>query len=68
MAHFPGVTMKPASFLDTVKTVLYGFIGVRRRADHERAQLNPVHVIIIAVLLVVLFVVTIRTVVRIVVS
>jgi hypothetical protein len=68
MAHFSGVTMKPASFLDTVKTVLYGFIGVRRRADHERAQLNPVHVIIIAVLLVVLFVVTIRTVVRIVVS
>lgn len=60
--------MKQASFLDTVKTVLYGFIGVRRRADHERAQLNPAHVIIIAVLLVVLFVVTLRTIVRIVVS
>ena len=60
--------MKQASFLDTVKTVLYGFIGVRRRADHERAQLNPVHVIIIAVLFVVLFVITIRTIVRIVVS
>ncbi len=60
--------MKPASFLDTVKTVLFGFIGVRKRADHERAQLNPVHVIIIAVIGVVLFVVTIRTIVRIVVS
>ena len=60
--------MRPASFLDTVKTVLFGLIGVRKRADHERAQLNPVHVIIAAVLLVVLFVVTIRTIVRIVVS
>ena len=60
--------MKRASFLDTVKTVLSGFIGVRRRADHEKAQINPVHVIIIAVLFVVLFIFTIRTIVRIVVS
>jgi hypothetical protein len=57
--------MKQASFLDTVKTVLSGFIGVRRKADHERARLNPVHVIVIAVLLVVLFVFTLRTIVRI---
>jgi hypothetical protein len=62
------IVMKRASFLDTVKTVLSGFIGVRRRADHERAQLNPVHVIIVAVLCVVLFIFTIRTIVRIVVS
>jgi hypothetical protein len=57
--------VKQASFLDTVKTVLSGFIGVRRKADHERARLNPVHVIVIAVLLVVLFVFTLRTIVRI---
>jgi Protein of unknown function (DUF2970) len=60
--------MKRASFLDTVKTVLSGFIGVRKRADHEKAQINPVHVIIIAVLFVVLFIFAIRTIVRIVVS
>jgi hypothetical protein len=60
--------MKRASFLDTVKTVLFGFIGVRRRADHEKASINPVHVIIVAVLFVVLFIFTIRTIVRIVVS
>jgi DUF2970 family protein len=60
--------MKRASFLDTVKTVLSGLIGVRKRADHEKAQINPVHVIIIAVLFVVLFIFTIRTIVRIVVS
>ena len=60
--------MKRASFLDTVKTVLSGFLGVRKRADHERAQLNPVHLIIVAVLFVLLFIFTIRTIVRIVVS
>jgi hypothetical protein len=60
--------MKRASFLDTVKTVFSGFLGVRKRSDHERAQLNPVHLIIVALLFVVLFIFTIRTIVRIVVS
>ena len=60
--------MKRASFLDTVKTVLFGAIGMRRRSDHERAQINPVHLVIVAVLFVVLFIFTIRTIVRIVVS
>ena len=60
--------MKRASFLDTVKTVLYGAIGIRRRDDHERAQLNPVHLIIAAVLFVVLFVLTLRFIVSLVVS
>lgn len=60
--------MKRASFLDTVKTVLFAFLGVRRRADHERAQLNPLHLIVIAVLFVVLFVLTLRTIVGMIVS
>jgi hypothetical protein len=60
--------MKRASFLDTVKTVLSGFIGVRKRADHERVKLNPLHLIIVALLFVVLFIFTIRTIVGIVVS
>ena len=60
--------MKRASFLDTVKAVLSGFIGVRKRADHDRAQINPAHLIIVAVLLVIAFIVTIRTIVGIVVS
>ena len=51
-----------------MKTVFFGFIGVRKRADHERAQLNPVHLIIVAVAFVVLLIFTIRTIVRIVVS
>jgi len=60
--------MKRASFLDTVKTVLSGFIGIRKRAAHDKAEINPVHLIIAAVLFVVLFIFTIRTIVRIVVS
>jgi len=57
-----------ASFLDTVKTVLAGAVGVRRKADHERAPLNPVHLVIAAVIFVVLFISTLLTVVRIVLS
>ena len=58
--------MKRASFLDTAKTVLSAFIGVRRKAAHEQIKINPVHVIIVAVALVVVFIFTLVTIVRIV--
>ena len=51
-----------------LKTVLYGAIGIRRRADHESARLNPVHLVVAAILFVVLFVLTLRFVVSLVVS
>ena len=54
--------------MDTIKTVLFGFVGIRRKADHEKAQLNPVHVVIAAVVLVVIFILTLLTIVRIVLS
>ena len=57
-----------SSFLDTVKTVLAAFVGIRRRAEHERAELNPRHLIVIAVVLVVLFVLALRTIVGMIVS
>ena len=57
-----------ASFLDTVKTVLFGFIGIRKREAHDKVRLNPVHLIIAAVIFVVVFIFTLRTIVRIVVS
>jgi diacylglycerol kinase len=60
--------MKQASFRDTVKTVLWGFLGIRRKADHERAAIRPVHVIIAAVLFVIAFILTLRFIVSIVVS
>ena len=62
------LSMKRASFLDTIKTVLSGAIGIRRRDAHDEQQLNPVHLIIAAIFFVVLFIFTIRTIVRIVVS
>ena len=62
------LTMKRASFLDTLKTVLFGAIGIRKRAEHDKVQINPVHLIIAAIVFVVLFIFTIRTIVRIVVS
>ena len=52
-----------ASFLDTVKTILWGAIGIRRRSAHEQAKINPVHVIIAAILFVALFIFTLRTIV-----
>jgi hypothetical protein len=60
--------MRKSSFLDTLKTVLAGAIGIRRREDHERAPINPVHLVIAAVLFVLLFIFTLITIVKIVLS
>ena len=60
--------MKRASFLDVVKTVLFGFIGIRRKADHERARIHPVQIIVAAIIFVVLFILAIRTIVHLVTS
>jgi hypothetical protein len=57
-----------ASFLDTVKTVLWAAIGIRRKSSHEQAKINPVHVIVLGIVFVVLFIFTLRTIVRIVTS
>ena len=60
--------VRRASFLDTVKTVLAGAVGIRRKDDHERAPLNPVHLVVAAVIFVVLFIFTLLTMVKIVLS
>ena len=54
--------------MDTVKTVLAGAVGIRRRSAHDEAKLNPVHLAIIAVVFVVLFVLALRTIVGMIVS
>ena len=61
------VAQKP-SFPDTVKTVLWGAIGIRHKSGHERAPLNPVHLIIAGVAFAVLFIFTLLTIIRIVLS
>ena len=47
-----------ASFGRTLRTVLWSFFGVRNSGDHARdtAGINPVHVVIAAVLATALFV------------
>jgi len=61
-------TVELGSLLDAVKTVLYGAIGVRRRAEHERAAIRPLHLAVVALVFVVLFVLTLRFIVGMVVS
>ena len=60
--------MKRASFLDTLMTVLAGFIGVRRKSDHEAARFKPVHIVVLAILLAAVFVLTLVTIVGLVTS
>ena len=62
------IAMKRASFLDTLKTVLFGFLGVRRKSDHEAARVRPVHLIILAILFVAAFIFALRTIVGLVTS
>ena len=61
--------MKAKAF-ESLKTVLAGMLGVRRKADHVRASesVNPVHVIITGVVVAVLFVATLVAIVRFVVG
>ena len=68
MAQVTMSVMKRASFLDTLKTVAFGFLGVRRKADHESARLRPLHLIVLAILFVAIFIFTLRTIVGIVTS
>jgi hypothetical protein len=54
--------------METVKTVLWGMIGIRRQVDHERAKVKPVHLVITAVVFVILFILTLRFIVSMVVN
>jgi hypothetical protein len=59
-----------ASFGATMKAVFWSFFGIRRRKDYEQdsASLNPVHVIIGALIGVAIFIGVLVTLVRIAVS
>jgi hypothetical protein len=58
------------SFLQTMRAVLWSFIGLRKGSEHESdmAQLNPVHVIIAGILAAVVFVVVLLAIVHAVVG
>jgi hypothetical protein len=54
--------------IGAIKTVLSGFAGIRRRADHEAetAKLHPAQLIAAALVFVLLFILTLVAVVRLV--
>lgn len=64
------VVKRKASFLATVKAVLWSFFGVRKRRDYEKdaAELNPAHVLIAGVIGAVLFILILLTIVHFVVA
>jgi hypothetical protein len=63
-------TRRKATFAQTMRAVLWSFIGLRKGAEHERdmANLNPVHVIIAGLIAVAIFVVVLIAIVRAVVG
>ncbi len=52
------VHQRKGSILGTVKAVLWGFLGVRRNADYQDdiAKLNPIHILVVGVVMALLFV------------
>jgi hypothetical protein len=62
--------VKTASFGATMKAVFWSFFGVRKRRDyeHDSANLNPVHVIVGALIGVAVFIGILVFVVRMVVA
>jgi hypothetical protein len=66
----PGKPARRASFGATMKAVFWSFFGVRKKSDyeHDSANLNPVHVIIAALIGVALFIGILVAVVKVAVS
>ncbi|MGO4307583.1 DUF2970 domain-containing protein [Cupriavidus sp. RAF12] len=61
---------RKASFMQTMRAVLWSFIGLRKGSEHETdmARLNPVHVIIAGLIAVAVFVAILIGIVRAVVG
>ena len=47
-----------SAFLDTLKAVLWSFLGIRKNIEYQKdlQKLNPVHIVITAVVLVMLMI------------
>jgi len=58
--------VKPTSFLEALKTVLSGFIGIRSRSGHERAPVGPLQILVAAVAFAMLLVFALVAIVRVV--
>lgn len=65
----PAMTDAPqkATLLQVVRMVLSAFLGIRKRTEHEKIEVTPLQVIIVAIMAAVIFVGTLVSVVRLVV-
>ncbi len=54
----PAAHKRKGSLLRTVKAVLWSFVGLRARGDYEKdvEQLNPLHIVVVALIGIVIFV------------
>ena len=61
----PPLQRKP-SLIDTVKAVLWAFLGVRKRSDYQKdiERLNPLHLMVVGVVLALVFVASLMVVVN----
>ncbi|KAF3999761.1 DUF2970 domain-containing protein [Glaciimonas immobilis] len=70
MSDLKKASRRKMSFGATVKAVLWGFFGVRKKKDYESdaAGLNPIHVVIAGVIGAIIFIVILITIVKLVVA
>jgi len=54
----PPLHRRKGSIPQTIKAVLWGFLGVRRQTDYQDdiARLNPIHIMVVGVVMALLFV------------
>lgn len=59
MSENTPVHRRKGSFIGTLKAVLWGFLGVRKRSDYQNdiAELNPLHLIAMGIFMAFVFVV-----------
>lgn len=55
---------RKATFPEVLRMVLSAFIGIRKREEHEKLEVSPVQVIIIGVCAAAVFVLSVLSVVR----
>ena len=60
------VTARRPGVLYTLRAVLWGFLGVRRKSDYQQdlATLNPLHLMVVGVLVAFVFVASLMLLVR----
>jgi hypothetical protein len=61
-----GNAPRKATFPEVLKMVLSAFLGIRKRAEHEKIEVSPAQVIAVALLAGAAFVISVVSVVRLV--